>query len=395
MVEGTSSSVQTMIFSAVRPGEKIILPRNVHKSAINALVLCGAIPIYVNPGVNKKLGISLGMSIEDIVSVMDENPDARAVFVNNPTYYGVCSPLEDIVKKAHKRNMMVLVDEAHGTHFYFGENLPITAMKSGADMSCVSVHKTGGSLTQSSILLLNSNVDSGYVRQIINLTMTTSPSYLLMSILDIARKELAINGRDIFSKVMNITEYAREEINTIDGYYSFGQEIVDDKYVHDFDRTKLCIHTREVGLAGIEVYDILRDEYGIQIEFGDIGNILAIISIGDRSLDIERLIAALSEIKRRYQKDFSHMFDHEYIDPIVRINPQKAFYSDKRSVKIEESVGMISGEFVMAYPPGIPILAPGEEITSEIVEYIKYAKDKGCVMQGTKDTSLRTIFIIN
>lgn len=280
MVGGTSSSVQAMIFSAVRPGEKIILPRNVHKSAINALVLCGAIPIYVNPGVNKKLGISLGMSIEDIVSVMDENPDARAVFVNNPTYYGVCSPLEDIVKEAHKRNMMVLVDEAHGTHLYFVENLPITAMKSGADMSCVSVHKTGGSLTQSSILLLNSNVDSGYVRQIINLTMTTSPSYLLMSSLDIARKELAINGRDIFSKVMNITEYAREEINTIGGYYSFGQEIVDDKYVHDFDRTKLCIHTREVGLAGIEVYDILRDEYGIQIEFGDIGNILASYRVG-------------------------------------------------------------------------------------------------------------------
>lgn len=394
MVGGTTSAVQAMIFTACKEGDKIILPRNVHKSAINALVLCGAIPIYVNPGVNKELGISLGMSTEDIKKAIEENKDAKAIFVNNPTYYGICSDIKEIVKLAHENNMLVLADEAHGTHFYFGENLPISAMEAGADMSCVSLHKTGGSLTQSSALLINNNVNGHYVRQIINLTMTTSPSYLLMSSLDIARSQLATEGKEIFEKVRKMAEYARAEINKIGDYYAFGKEIIDKKYAHDFDTTKLCIHTRKVGLAGIEVYDKLRDEYNIQIEFGDIGNVLAIISVGDRDLEIERLIAALSELKRKYKSDYTHLFDHEYINPIVKHSPKQAFYSDKKSVKLQEAEGKTSAEFVMAYPPGIPIIAPGEQITEEIITYVKYAKEKGCVMQGTQDETLEHIMIM-
>lgn len=394
MVGGTTSAVQAMIFTACKHGDKIILPRNVHKSAINALVLCGAIPIYVNPGVNKKLGISLGMSVDDIKKAIEKHSDAKAIFVNNPTYYGICSDLKKIVKLAHEKGMMVLADEAHGTHFYFGENLPITAMEAGADMSCVSLHKTGGSLTQSSVLLINDNVNGNHVRQIINLTMTTSPSYILMSSLDIARSELAINGKEIFKTVVNMADYARREINKIGDYYAFGEEIVNNNDVYAFDNTKLCIHTRKIGLAGIEVYDKLRDEYNIQIEFGDIGNILAIISVGDRNFELERLIAALAELKRKYKKDYTHLFDHEYINPIVKYSPQKAFYSNKHSVLLDKSAGKTSAEFVMAYPPGIPIIAPGEEITEEIITYIKYAKEKCCVMQGTEDIELNNIQIM-
>jgi arginine decarboxylase len=394
MVNGTSSAVQAMVMSVCKKGEKIIMPRNVHRSAINALIISGAIPVYINPGINKKLGIPLGMSVGDIKKAIKENPDAKAVLVNNPTYYGICSNLKEITKIAHEHGMYVLVDEAHGTHFYFGENMPVSAVEAGADMAAISMHKTGGSLTQSSFLLLNCELNVGYVRQIINLTQTTSGSYLLMSSLDLARRDLVLHGKEIFPKVTQIAEYARSEINKIGGYYAFSKELIDGDAVYDFDVTKLSVFTRDIGLAGIEVYDLLRDEYGIQIEFGDIGNILAIISVGDRNLAIERLISSLSEIKRLHSKDKTGMFDHEYINPEVVLTPQEAFYSQKVSVPMNESNEKICAEFVMCYPPGIPILAPGERITKEILDYINYAKEKGCFLTGTEDVKIENINIV-
>ncbi len=228
------------------------------------------------------MGISLGMKREQVAKAIKEHPNAVAVLVNNPTYYGICSDLRAIVKMAHEAGMLCLADEAHGTHFYFGGGLPVSAMAAGADMASVSMHKSGGSLTQSSLLLIGPNVHPGYVRQIINLTQTTSGSYLLMSSLDISRRNLALRGRQVFHQVADMAEYAREEINAVGGYYAFGKELCNGNSVFDFDTTKLSVHTLDIGLAGIEVYDILRDEYDIQIEFGDIGNILAYLSIGDR-----------------------------------------------------------------------------------------------------------------
>lgn len=394
MVGGTTSAVQSMIMASVKAGEKIIMPRNVHRSAINAMILTGAIPIYVNPDVDKRLGISLGMSISQVEQAILENPDAKAILVNNPTYYGICSNLKAIVELAHEHNMLALVDEAHGTHFYFSDELPISAMAAGADMASVSMHKSGGSLTQSSFLLLGENVNEGYVRQIINLTQTTSGSYLLMASLDMSRKNLALNGQEIFEKVRKLAHYARVEINQIGDYYAYCKELINGDSVYDFDVTKLSIFTLDIGLAGIEVYDLLRDEYGIQIEFGDIGNVLAYISVGDSEANIERLVGALSEIRRRFKKGRSGMLDHEYINPQVVVSPQVAFYGEKESLPIAKSANRVCSEFVMCYPPGIPILAPGEMITEEILSYIQYAKDKGCFMTGPEDMEINRINVL-
>lgn len=394
MVGGTTSAVQSMVLSVCKRGDKIILPRNVHRSVINALVLCGAIPVYVNPEVNCHLGISLGMQQGQVAKAISENPDAVAVLVNNPTYYGICSDLRAIVKMAHEAGMYCLADEAHGTHFYFGEDMPVSAMEAGADMAAVSMHKSGGSLTQSSLLLTGPNINPGHVRQIINLTQTTSGSYLLMSSLDISRRNLALRGKEVFAGVVDMADYARKEINAVGGYYAFGSELINGNSVFDFDPTKLSVHTRDIGLAGIEVYDILRDEYDIQIEFGDIGNILAYLSIGDRMSDLERLVSALAEIRRRYQTDSSGLLSQEYISPEVVTSPQEAFYSGKRSIPLEESIGCVCSEFVMCYPPGIPILAPGERITKEILDYIQYAKIKGCSMTGPEDSEIMNINVL-
>jgi len=234
----------------------------------------------------------------------------------------------------------------------------------------------------------------GHVRQIINLTQTTSGSYLLMSSLDITRRNLALKGKETFKRVIELAEYAREEINVIGGYYAFGKELINGDSIYDFDPTKLSVHTRDIGLAGIEVYDIMRDEYDIQIEFGDLGNVLAYLSIGDRIQEIERLVSAFAEIHRRYKTGSNGLLSQEYIDPEVILSPQDAFYAEKESVTLRESIGRVSSEFVMCYPPGIPIVAPGEKITEQIMDYIEYAKAKGCLLTGPEDAEILHINVL-
>lgn len=394
MVGGTTSAVQAMILSCAKRGEKIILPRNMHRSVMGAMVLGGAIPVYVDPACDERLGIPLGMRVADVEKAIRENPDAKAVLVNNPTYYGICSDLRSIVKLAHEHGMLCLADEAHGTHFYFSDELPVSAMEVGADMAAVSMHKSGGSLTQSSILLTGPAVSPGHVRQIINLTQTTSGSYLLLSSLDISRRNLALRGQETFHQVIRMAEYARQEINAIGGYYAFSKELVNGDSIFDFDITKLSVNTLHMGLAGIEVYDLLRDEYDIQIEFGDLGNVLAYLSIGDRLRDIERLVSALSEIRRRFGKGQTGLMKQEYIEPQVIASPQDAFYSDKESLPLKDTAGRVCSEFVMCYPPGIPILAPGERITEDILSYITYAKEKGCSMTGPEDPDITRLNVL-
>lgn len=395
MVGGTTSAVQAMILSVAKRGDKIILPRNVHRSVMGAMVLCGAVPVYVNPECDSRLGIPLGMKVSEVEKAIKANPDAKAILVNNPTYYGICSDLRSIVKLAHQHGMLCLADEAHGTHLYFGENLPISAMAAGADMAAVSMHKSGGSLTQSSVLLTGPAMNEGYVRQIINLTQTTSGSYLLLSSLDISRRNLALRGKEAFAGVVEMAEYARREINNIGGYYAYSRELINGDSIYDFDVTKLAVNTLDIGLAGIEVYDLLRDEYDIQIEFGDLGNLLAYLSIGDRQRDIERLVGALSEVRRRFgKKDKANLMKQEYIDPQVAVSPQDAFYADKESLPLRETEGRVCSEFVMCYPPGIPILAPGERITGPILDYIEYAKEKGCSMTGPEDPDILRLNVL-
>ena len=394
MVGGTTSAVQSMVLSVCKRGDKIILPRNVHRSVINIMILCGAVPVYVDPDLDRRLGIALGMKLSEVEKAVAKNPDAKAILVNNPTYYGICSNLKGITDLAHAHGMKMLVDEAHGTHFYFDRELPMSAMQAGADMAAVSMHKSGGSLTQSSFLLIGPGMSEGYVRQIINISQTTSGSYLLMSSLDISRRNLALHGQEIFDKVREMVAYARGEINQIGDYYPYSKEIVNGDSVYDFDITKLSVNTLPVGLAGIEVYDLLRDEYDIQTEFGDLGNVLAYVSVGDRPRDIERLVSALAEIRRLYRRDPNSLMTAEYINPSVVFSPQDAFYSDKQSLPLRDCENRVCAEFVMCYPPGIPILAPGELITKDILDYILYAKEKGCSMTGPEDMELTRLNVM-
>lgn len=396
LVNGTTAGVQAMIMSVCEPGDKIILPRNAHKSAITALILSGAIPVYIQPEISEELGIAMGISVDSLKKAIEEHPDARAVFLINPTYYGATSDIKAIVELAHEYDMAVLVDEAHGAHMKFHPDLPIEAMDAGADMCAVSTHKTGGSLTQSSILLLNNRmINAKTVKTTLNLTQTTSASYLLMGSIDLARKQLATKGEEMLSRVLEITRKARDEINKIPGLYAFGKEIIGTPGVYNFDETKLGINVRKLGLTGFEAYDILRDEYNIQTELGDMYNVLAIVSLGDNEKSLGALVDAFRDIsiKHRHNKEIKLTKDI-LKNPEVIVSPRDAYYSRKRIIKLKDAEGQVSGESIMAYPPGIPVVTPGERISREIIEYVEELKEKESLLQGTEDAYVEYIKVL-
>jgi arginine decarboxylase len=396
LVNGTTSGVQAMIMAACRPGEKIILPRNAHKSAIAGMILSGAVPIYIQPEINEELGIAMGMTVESVLRTMEEHPDAKAVFVIHPTYYGAVSDLAAIVEAAHGYGMAVLADEAHGAHFNFHPNLPASAMELGADASASSTHKTGGSLTQSSLLLMRSGIlDPSYMKTTLNLTQTTSASYLLMTSIDVARKQLATRGKDILGRLLEIVRDAKAQLNEIDGLYAFGSELVGSPGVFDFDDTKLGVNVRELGLSGYDAEKLLRKEYNIQVELADMYNILAITAVGDTEESIGALVAAIKDLAKHHRNgDVREITRGMLTNPEIVVSPRDAYYSSKKPVKLEESIGCVSGESIMAYPPGIPLVTPGEMITREIVEYAKMLKAEKCMLQGTQDPYVDTILVL-
>lgn len=395
IVNGTSFAVQVMIMTAVSEGDKIILPRNVHKSAINSLILCGAVPVYMSPEIDEEMGVSHNVTLESLEQAYLANPDAKAVFIINPTYYGATCDLKTIVDYCHSKNMLVLIDEAHGTHFHFNDKFPMSGMQAGADMSSVSLHKTGGSLTQSSALLIKTDrIDGRYVRKVINMMQTTSPSYLLMGSLDVARKMLALDGEKILNHIIEVSEYARKKINAIPGCYSIGKESEGRPGMYQFDPTKLSVTTRDMGLNGMELYDILRDEYNIQMETGDVYNSLAILSVGDDYDNVDKLIAALEDVSKKHH---GKRIDYKKIDlhyPEVVISPREAFYAEKEMVALEETLGKISGESIMSYPPGIPVVSYGERMNESVIEQIKLFKSSHGIITGMEDPDANFIKVI-
>ncbi|MGE4282426.1 MAG: aminotransferase class I/II-fold pyridoxal phosphate-dependent enzyme [Clostridia bacterium] len=386
LVNGTTAGVQAMIMSMCEPGDEIIIPRNAHKSTIGGIILSGAIPVYIQPEINEDLGIAMGITEEAVKKAIKDHPYAKAVFIINPTYYGAVSDMKAIVRIAHRHNMAVLVDEAHGAHMSFHDDFPLTAMEVGADMSAVSLHKTGGSMTQSSVLITRGNVISPeVVKQVINLTYSTSASYVLMSSLDVARKQLANQGADMLEHTLELARWAREEINKIEGLYAFGKELVGTPGCHDFDETKLGINVRKLGYTGYEIEKKLRAQYNIQIEMSDLYNILAIITIGDTKEDLQALVNALKDISVKTEVREVKNATRVPHNPRLIVSPRDAFYSHKKSVRLEDAAGEISAEMIMAYPPGIPVICPGEKITKDIIEYVNILKEEHCQLQGTAD----------
>lgn len=396
-IHGTSGAIQAMIMSVVSQGDKIIIPRNVHKSVTAGIILSGAVPVYMQPEIDKTIGVALGVTPETVEQTLKENPDAKAVLIINPTYYGVATDIRKIVEIVHGYDIPLIVDEAHGPHLGFNDRLPVSALDAGADMCAQSTHKIIGSLTQSSLLHVKGNrVDVNRVKQFMSLLQTTSPSYILMASLDVARMQIATKGKALLDEAIDLCSYARDEINKIPGLYCFGKEVLNKKGAYAFDPTKLTICCKDMGITGYELDQILADKYHIQFEMSDLYNALAVGSFGDTKEKIDSLLYALNEISSEYSDLSSKrggVIDIPRI-PEQILAPRDAFNSTKVSIPLSKSIGQISGEFLLAYPPGIPILCPGEKITLEIVNYVEEMKNAGLYVQGTEDPNVEYIKVL-
>lgn len=375
LVNGTSSGIIAMLLTACKAGEKIILPRNVHKSVINGLILSGAVPEYVMPEIDGQLEIANQPSVEDFKKAITRFPSAKAVFVINPTYFGATNDLKEIVDFAHEHHMAVLVDEAHGAHFYFhAGNAPITAMDAGADMAAVSFHKTGGSLTQSSVLLANTRLFSRYkIQKALNILNSTSPSTLLIASLDAARQFMITNGKKAQEEAYKLAANATERINKIPGFKVAGREHFLQHGAYDYDESKVVIELDKLDISGFELYQLAKKEYGIQFELAETYAVLLIFAIGSKKKHVDALIAALKDIsKKHYHKNIvypDHRFGASF--PFMLTRPRVAFHATGKVVSLDECDGLISKEQVMIYPPGIPIICPGEVWTKELIRRMK------------------------
>jgi len=398
-VQGTSGAIMTMIMTVCGPGDKIIVPRNVHKSVMSAIVFSGAVPIFIHPEIDSNLGISHGITTDSVERALEQHPDAKGVLVINPTYFGVAADLKKIVEVAHSYDIPVLVDEAHGVHIHFHDELPLSAMQAGADMAATSVHKLGGSMTQSSILNVRDGLVSyKRVQSILSMLTTTSTSYLLLASLDVARRRLITEGRELIDQTIQLANSIRERINKIDHLYCVGKEILGTKATYNYDPTKLIISIKDLGITGYDAEKWLREKYNIEVELSDLYNLLCLITPGDTETEGDMLVKALQELSDEFHERAEKIQIHAQVllpdIPLLALTPRDAFYSETEVIPFSESEGRIIAEFVMVYPPGIPIFIPGEIITAENLRYIEMNMEAGLPVQGPEDDSLQMILVI-
>ena len=361
-MHGTSGAIQAMIMSVVGEGDKIIVPRNVHKSVTAGIILSGATPVFMQPEIDKNLGIAHGVTPETVLETLKNNTDAKAVLLINPTYYGVATDIKKIAEIVHSFDIPLIVDEAHGPHLGFIDSLPLSSINAGADICAQSTHKIIGAMTQASFLhVKEGRVKASRVQAMLNLLQTTSPSYVIMASLDVARMQIATKGAELLTNSINLANYARAEINKIPGLYCFGREILGQPGVVALDPCKITITCKNLGLTGYELDHMLADDYHVQLELSDLYNALAVGSIGDTKENIDKLIDALKEISAKYYGTLpikGDVLDSPSI-PQRAMTPRAAFYKDKTPVPLKESVGFVSGEFLLAYPPGNSYSFPG------------------------------------
>lgn len=387
LVNGSTCGIEAAIMASVNPKEKIILNRDCHQSAINSCIIGDIDPIYVNPSINKNSNTLSGVSFDDVKRVIDSNLDAKAVFLTYPTYFGDVFDLKSICSYAHEKGMTVIIDEAHGAHLGLSEKLPETALSQGADIVIQSTHKTLPSFTQSSMIHIKGNrININKLTNMLRITESSSPSYLLMASLDIAVDIYEKNGFDLMDKLLsNINEFKSE-------LYKLKNIKVDESK----DYTKIFLNTKKLGITGHELENILRENYNIQVELSNYYGVLLIATIGNTKDEFLKLKDVLFEIDKIYKKEY-HLKSVSYPIKLPKkiLSPREAFYMDKKNVKIENSIGKISGEYIIPYPPGVSLVSPGEEITKEVIDYIIECKSKGMNVNGVKDSELRFIQVID
>jgi lysine decarboxylase len=407
LVNGSTSGNQCMMMTACNPGDEIAVPRNSHKSMLGGLVMSGAKPIYMQPEVDEELHMDHCVSPETIERTLAEHPDVVAVYVVSPTYYGVAADLASIERIVHGAGKLLLVDEAWGPHFHFHPALPLSATAAGADLCINSTHKMLSAFSQCAMLHVRGDrVRVDRLKAVLKMFLSTSPNLPMLASLDVARKQMATEGPALLSRTIALAEETRRRLNTIDGLYCFGEELQGRKGVFDLDPTKIAVTVKGLGYTGYEASEILRRRYNIQVELADLFNIVALFTIGTTREAADRFVNAFEELARDdrpvdmyapsgiLEKRLNRGSYQLPKIPPMRMLPRDAFLADTEFVRFKDSAGRICAETLSPYPPGIPVISPGEELTPEIIDYLRLEQRAGVRIQGSYDDELKIIRVV-
>jgi arginine decarboxylase len=407
LVNGSTAGNQAMLMTALRPGDTVLLPRNSHKSATSALIMSATKPVYMKPEVDHELHIDHCVTPQTVEAALRAHPEARAVFVTSPTYYGATADLAAIERIVHGQGKLLLVDEAWGPHLHFHPELPASATAVGADACVNSTHKLLAGMSQASMLHTRGDrIDQGRLRSTLRLFQSTSPSLVLLASLDVARMQMATEGKTLLDRALGLARDARRRLNQIPGVFCMGTDHVGKPGVAGYDETRVVITVKDLGYTGYEAEEILRTRNGVQVELADLFNVVALVTIGDTAQTIDRLVGGVRELATA-QRPSDLQAPHGVLKrrtaqggfalpdiPQQVATPREAFLADHVEIPFQNSAGNVCAEVVTPYPPGIPILCPGEAITQEIIEYVQLELEAGVHMQGPADPRLRSIRVL-
>jgi arginine decarboxylase len=403
LVNGSTSGVIAALVATCQPGDKIVLPRNMHQSAIAGLVLAGAMPLWVEPDYDAAADLAHGLDPAAVAAVLRRYPDAKAVMIVSPTYYGGCSDVAAIANICHQHDIPLLVDEAHGAHLAFHADLPPAALAMGADLVVQSTHKTLAALTQAAMLhRRGSRVNDDRISKALQLVQSTSPSYLLMASLDAARQQMATQGEALMTRTLQLADQARAQISQIPGLSILTPDRAHRPGFIALDRTRLTVTVAPLGITGFSADDILQ-ELGVMAELPTLRHLTFIISLGNTSEDIDRLVQGLQALAQRYP-DRAGPADEMTISRLrpdqisvfpPALTPREAFFAATETVPIAQTADRISAELVCSYPPGIPILYPGEQITDDQITQLQAVLHAGGIISGCADPTLKTLQVVS
>lgn len=389
LTNGSTCGVQAMLLATCQEGDKILIGRNCHKAAIAGLVLSGAKPIYLPTDYLPEFDLDLGVSPQTLELFLHQHPDAKAVMLVSPNYFGVCGDLEKMAAIAHSFEIPLLVDAAHGAHLGFHPDLPISALQAGADLVVQSTHKMAGSLTQSSILHLQGDlVNAAQIDRALELLRSTSPNLLLMISLDVARRQMVTQGKALLSETLRLSREVRSQLSHIPKLRTFSQ-----MEVPNLDETRLTVMVNQLGITGFEADQYFHEQLNVMAEMPTLSQLVFSFSIGNTQTDCDRLIAAFQKLDNRECNASQRTLDYPVI-PNSHLTPRQAYFAKSIRVNLHQAIGRTSVESLCPYPPGIPLVCIGEEITGEVVEILQAILRSGGVVNGASDRSLETILVI-
>jgi arginine/lysine/ornithine decarboxylase len=414
---GSSGGLQTLVMAVAGPGDEVIVPRNAHKSLLAGLILGGALPVYVEPTVDDDWQVAVNVPLEAFVAAIEAHPRARAVFVTSPSYNGFCADVPGLAAAAHAAGLPLVVDQAWGAHLRFSPALPIDAMAAGADAAVVSVHKLLAGLSQASVVLARGGrIDVDRLRTMVTMLRTTSPLAAIYLSIDAARRQMVEGGEALWGEALRLAALARTRLAATTGIVVLDRDDALRSGSVDFDPVRLTISAADLDLAGYELERRLRADHAVAVEAADAHNIVANITFGDSAGTVDRLVVALETIAADAdaglaertraraaaggapeagggKKAASAASPTLPFFTRLACSPREAFFGPAEALPLSACVGRVSAEMVVPYPPGIPVLGPGEEISAETVGYLAAAA-RGALVQGPRDLSLATLRVV-